>query len=280
MSDQYPYEGAIFGEYKLKSGLGHGGTADVYLAEDTNLERDVAIKVIHNSRMSQPEEIDEFQREGRTLARLEHPYIIPVYYAGIEKGVPYIVMKYARGSVRQKYPHKAVLPFETVIKYTVQAAQALQYIHNQGLIHRDVKPENLLLNSAGDLQVSDFGIAIPTASRRIAREEIVGTATYMSPEQFDARVVRQSDQYALGIVTFEWLTGSLPFTITTSGDAAYKHLKLPVPPMVRDGQAIAPEIAAVVTRALAKNPVERFATIIEFAQALKVAIRLSALPAL
>ena len=272
LDEDYPFEGRAFGDYYLERGVGRGGTADVYLAMHTVLKRYAAVKVLHVCSLSQPEDVAAFEEEARTLAKLEHRHIIDIYHFGVEAGIPYIVMRYAPESMRQRHPRGSVLQPEIVVGYVRQIAEALQYAHDRGLVHRDIKPENLLFDSSGTLRVSDFGIAVPTASRRIDRVDIIGTVAYMSPEQFGEEVDRQSDQYSLGIVVYEWLTGRLPFAVKTDAEAVQHHKHAPVPPMAGAGLSISLEVEEVVKKALAKDPQQRFETITHFAQALAKAV--------
>lgn len=275
MSDEYPYEGTIFGDYQLIRGLGHGGFADVYLGTDITLGKSVAVKVM-NTRFPRKEQIEKFKKEARVVAGLEHRHIVEVYRYGVEDRTPYIVMKYALfGSVRHKHPRGTVLNIETIVTYIRQVAEALQYAHDQGLIHRDIKSDNMLFGAFGEVLLSDFGIAILSDTKRTSLQEIEGTLPYMAPEQFEAKTVRQSDQYSLGIVAYEWLTGDIPFHVNTIYDAAVQHKSRPIPPMNRPGVFVPSEIEAIVFKALAKVPLDRFPTITAFAEALEKAVHRS-----
>jgi serine/threonine protein kinase len=266
---EYPYEGATFGDYRLMRGLGHGGFADVYLGTDVELGKSFAVKVI-NTKFPQQQQVDKFKKEARIVASLEHRHIIEVYRYGVEGNVPYIVMKYAQnGSVRSKHPRGTILTLATVVAYARQVAEALEHAHAQGLIHRDVKPENMLFGAFGEILLSDFGVAILTDSRRVDPQEIEGTLPYMAPEQFEAKAVRQSDQYALGIVVYEWLTGDVPFRVKNIYEAAVQHKSSPVPAMNQFGMMIPSEIEAVILKALAKEPQDRFKSVTDFIQALE-----------
>jgi serine/threonine protein kinase len=203
--------GQQLGHYHLLRLLGQGGFADVYLAEHVHLETQVAVKVL-SMRLS-GEYVEQFRTEARTVARLVHSHIVRVLDFGVEDGTPYLVMDYAPGgTLRQLHPKGTRLPLPTIVSYVKQLAEALQYAHERKLIHRDIKPENMLLDENGQLLLSDFGIALVTQSTRYQNtQEVIGTAAYMAPEQLQGKPRRASDQYALGIVVYEWLCGDRPF---------------------------------------------------------------------
>ena len=203
--------GQQLGHYRLIRQLGRGGFADVYLGEHLYLNTTVAIKVLQTHLAEN--DLPDFIKEARTIASLSHPHIIRVLDFGLEDEVPYLVMEYApNGTLRQRYPKGTRLPVAIILPFVRQVAEALAYAHQRRLIHRDVKPENMLLGSNMDVLLSDFGIALITQTTRDqSRHDVVGTAAYMSPEQLQGRPQPASDQYALGIVVYEWLAGDLPF---------------------------------------------------------------------
>ncbi len=266
--------GQQLGNYRLIRLLGHGGFADVYLGEHIHLNTQAAIKVLHTRLESN--EIERFRDEARTIARLYHPHIVRVLEFGVEGRVPFLVMDYAPGgSLRKLYSRGTQLPLETVVRYVKQAASALQYAHDEKLIHRDIKPENMLLGRYNEVLLSDFGLALVAQSARSQRlEDIVGTIAYMAPEQIEAHPLPASDQYSLGIVVYEWLSGERPFH-GSAMEIAAKHYLMPPPPLHEKVPTLSPEVEQVVLIALAKDPRGRFATIHAFATAFEQASRLS-----
>jgi serine/threonine protein kinase len=262
--------GQQFGHYQLSRLLGKGGFAEVYLGNHIYLGSAAAIKVILNELSDKDKEL--FTIEGRTLVRLIHPHIVRLLDFGIENNIPYFVMDYApNGSLRDRHPHGTRLPLATIVSYVNQAAGALQYAHDQKLIHRDVKPENMLLGHNNEVVLSDFGIAVVAHSTKSMRtEEAIGTVSYMAPEQLQKKPRTASDQYALAIVVYSWLTGTLPFT-GTAIEIAMQHLTEPVPPLRTIMPTLPVEIEQVVLKALEKDPERRYETIRAFAQALEQA---------
>ncbi len=267
MSD---HTGLKLGNYRIVRLLGQGGFAHVYLGEHVYLKTPAAIKVL-NMQLAN-DALESFLKEARTIARLEHPHIIRVLEFGIEEITPFLVMNYAEnGTLRQRYPRKSLLPWAKIVSYTKQIADALQYAHGQGVVHRDVKPENMLLRKNKALQLSDFGLAVIAQSMSANAPTIgtrAGTTAYMAPEQIQGRPGRASDQYALGIVVYEWFCGSWPFTGSEREITVQQLYTLP-PSMRAKVPAITPAIENVVMKALAKEPQERFATVQEFAYALE-----------
>src|SRR5437762_4455124 len=203
--------GQQMGNYQLIRLLGEGGFAEVYLGEHIHLGTQAAIKVLHTQITN--DDIDKFRTEARTVARLIHPNIVRVLEFGVEGKTPFLVMDYAsNGTLRQRHPRGTHLPLASIVNYVKQLADALQYAHDEKLIHRDIKPENMLLGRRNEVLLSDFGIAVIAQSTRMqSTQEVVGTAYYMAPEQLQGKPRLASDQYALGVVVYEWLSGSRPF---------------------------------------------------------------------
>src|SRR6266702_8040856 len=203
--------GQKLGNYHLVRLLGEGGFAEVYLGEHIHLGTRAAIKILHTQLTA--DDVDTFRNEARTIAQLEHPHIVRVLDFGVEGKTPFLVMSYAaNGTLRQRHPKGSHLPLATVVIYVKQLADALQYAHDEKLIHRDIKPENMLIGRHNEILLSDFGIALIAQSTRLQNtQEIVGTAYYMAPEQLKGKPRFASDQYSLGIVVYEWLTGNRPF---------------------------------------------------------------------
>jgi serine/threonine protein kinase len=259
--------GQRFGHYRLLKLLGTGGFAEVYLGEHLHLNTLAAIKVLL-ARIAQ-QDAENFRTEARTIARLEHPNIVRVLDFGVEGDIPYLVMNYApNGSLREHLPKGVPLPLERILSYIKQVADALQYAHDERLIHRDVKPENMLLSKRNEVLLSDFGISI--AVRTTIQQEVAGTAPYMAPEQIDGKPRIASDQYSLGIVVYEWLTGDKPFHGSFI-EVCSQHLRTAPPPLHTKVPAISPLVEQVVLTALAKEPEQRFGSVKAFARALEQA---------
>jgi serine/threonine protein kinase len=287
--------GQQFGNYRLIRLLGRGGYAEVYLAEHIqlpNLQHAIKILTDHGLEKYQG---DEFLAEARTIASLQRlsEHIVQIHDFGIqhsnddlENGIPYLVMEYAAlGTLRDLYPQGTQVPLERIVFYVNQIAEALQCAHEQDppIIHRDIKPENMLLRTRNHILLSDFGIAIAsntgTLPYMLRDFKVAGTAAYIAPERLEGRVKRASDQYSLGVVVYEWLCGIPPFE-GTNKEVCSLHLTAPPPPLHRDYPHVKPEVEAVVMRALAKKPAERYPGIQAFARALMEAAQQSASPAL
>src|SRR5579885_52750 len=263
--------GQQFGNYRLVSLLGQGGFADVYLGEHVHLRTQAAIKILRTRLTSDDRE--KFLTEARTIAHLEHPNIIRVWDFGVENGLPYLVMARAfNGTLRQRYPKGSRLTPEEIIPYVKQVADALHYAHGQRVVHRDVKPENMLLGKNQEVLLSDFGIAFVTQSSRYQNtQDVVGTVAYMAPEQLQGKPSPASDQYALGIVVYEWLCGERPFQGSFL-EIFGQHMSVPPPSLCERNPAVPPAVEQALFVALAKNPQERFVNIKAFANALENAL--------
>jgi serine/threonine protein kinase/DNA polymerase III delta prime subunit len=264
------YIGYQIGNYRILRELGAGGFATVYLAEHIYIEKLAAIKMLHVA--MEPQSHQKFQKEARINARLEHPHIVRVLDFGFYEQMPYLVMEYApMGTLRTLYPMGTCVPLQQIVYYVRQIAQALDYAHQQQVIHRDVKPENLLLNTKNEIILSDFGIAVlQQAQASLSAQKIVGTPLYMAPEQFQGNPQAASDQYALGVIVYEWLCGEPPF----SGNMFalfHQHMKQPPLSLHERMPDISPAVDKVVLTTLAKNPAQRFACVGDFASALEKA---------
>jgi hypothetical protein len=260
--------GQQLGNYQIIHLLGEGGFGEVYLGEHIHLGSQAAIKVL-NSRLTS-KEIGPFLAEARTLIRLIHPHIVRVLDFGIEDQTPFLVMDYApNGTLRQLHPKGTPLPLELIIPYVKQVAAALQFAHNEKIIHRDVKPENMLVGTRQDILLSDFGIAmIAQSSRYQGMMDIAGTIAYMAPEQIQAHPRPASDQYSLGVVVYEWLCGERPFHGSFK-EISIKHALVP-PPSLRERISSIPDtVEKIVFKAMAKEPKDRFGSVWEFALALE-----------
>src|SRR5213080_4576758 len=259
--------GQRLGNYHLIHLLGKGGFAEVYLGEHIYLKTAAAIKVLHTQVIG--EDMEGFLNEARTIAHLVHPHIVRVTDFGIEAETPFLVMDYApNGTLRERHPKGTQLPLTTIILYVKQIADALQHAHDEKLIHRDVKPENMLVGRKNDILLSDFGIAlIAQSSRYQSTQDVTGTISYMSPEQIQGKPRPASDQYALGIVVYEWLSGDRPFHGSFT-ELCAQHMFAPPQPLREKVPNLSPQIERVVLKALAKEHHERFASVQIFAEAL------------
>ncbi len=267
MSDRV---GQQLGNYRLVRLIGRGSFAEVYLGEHLHLNTQAAIKVLHAHLTSEGSE--QLRAEARTLARLMHPHIVRVLEFGIEDGIPFLVMEYApNGSLRQRHPKGTQVPLDTIVSYVKQVAEALQYIHQQKLIHRDVKPENMLFGPQNEvLLIEDGSIIIAQSTRSQQAQDAAGSVTYMAPEQLMGKPRPASDQYALAVVVYEWLSGDPPFSGSVQ-EIASQQLSAPPPSPRSKVPTIPPAIEHVVMKALAKDPQQRFAHVQAFAMALEEA---------
>ena len=268
-------EGQQLGNYRLLRLLGQGGFAEVYLGEHIYLETPAAIKVLRTQIAS--EDVEHFRTEARTIARLAHPHIVRVLEYGVDGTTPYLVIDYApNGTLRKRHLKNALPSLTTIVSYVNQVADALQYAHNQKVIHRDVKPENMLVGRRNEILLSDFGIALVAQSSRYQSEstqgipDLAGTIAYMAPEQMQFQACPNSDQYSLGVVVYEWLSGTRPFQ-GTFAEIAVKHTLAPPPSLREKIPALSPAVEEAVMTALAKDPRSRFANIKAFALALEQA---------
>ena len=265
--------GEQLGNYRIIRLLGKGGFAEVYLGEHIFLKTQVAIKVLRTQLMSS--DMEDFLREARTIARLRHANIVRVLEFGIEDKTPFLAMDYApNGTLRQLHPKGSILSIATIVPYARQVASALQHAHDEKLIHRDIKPENMLLGGQNEVLLSDFGIAmVAESSRYQSTQEVVGTVAYMAPEQVQGMPRPASDQYSLAIVVYEWLSGTRPFQGSFT-ELCTQHLYASPQPLRERVPTIAPEVERAVSKALAKDPHQRFSSIQAFANALEESYQL------
>ncbi len=262
--------GQQLGNYRLVRLIGRGSFAEVYLGEHLHLNTQAAIKVLHAHLTSEGSE--QLRAEARTLARLMHPHIVRVLDFDVEDGIPFLVMQYApNGSVRDRHPKGTQVPLDAIVSYIKQIAGALHYIHQQKLIHRDVKPESMLFGSQNEVLLGEFSIAIIAQSTRSQQaQDAAGSVTYMAPEQLMGKPRPASDQYALAVVVYEWLSGDPPFSGSVQ-EIASQQLSAPPPSLRTKVPTIPPAIEHVVLKALAKDPQQRFANVQAFAMALEEA---------
>ena len=253
--------GTIFaGRYRLERKLGGGGMADVWLAEDQELGRKVAIKMLHDRYANDTQFVERFRREATHAAGLSHPNVVSIFDRGEAGGSYYIVMEYVEGrTLKELIVTRGPCPVPVAISYVRQVLAALRYAHRNGIVHRDIKPHNVLVDHEGRVKVADFGIARAGSSQMTEAGSIIGTAQYLSPEQArGAPVDESSDLYSTGILLFELLTGKVPFTGETPVEIAMKHLSQ-VPPAPSSVRSEVPhDLDLVVLRALAKEPADRY----------------------
>src|SRR5438094_4914118 len=258
--------GQQLGNYRLLRKIGQGNFAEVYLGEHLYLERLAAIKVLHVQMETQAQE--QFRLEARTIANLQHPHIVSVHDFGIAEQTPYLVMEYTPGgTLRSAHPKGTQLPFEQIVTYVKQIASALDYAHQHRVIHRDVKPENILLNAKGEIVLSDFGLAVVQHTLdSLSTHNPAGTPLYMAPEQIQRHPCAASDQYALGIIVYEWLAGEVPFRGGLF-EVFSHHLSHSPPSLCERLPDLPRAVEETVFKALAKDPAHRFATVRAFATA-------------
>ncbi|MBA4384279.1 MAG: hypothetical protein C0410_06055 [Anaerolinea sp.] len=268
--------GRTLGKYQIVEQLGEGGMATVYKAFDSSLERYVAIKVIRMANQVDPYFLSRFQREAKALAQLDHPYILKVLDYGEENGMPYLVMPFIAHGTLKQFTHSP-LPYDKAIKIVLPIAEALSYAHKRKIIHRDVKPANVLFGESGEPILSDFGIAkiLDTGGEQTQLTGVglgIGTPAYMAPEQWNGIADERTDIYSLGIVLYELLTSRCPFQADTPAAILIKQVQDPLPRPRIFVTDIPDNIEAVIFKALAKDPTLRFQTMHEFIDAMNNAL--------
>lgn len=261
--------------YLIKAKIGGGGMADVYLARDIILERDVAVKQLRTEYAHDQEFIARFDREAQSATSLSHPNIVSIYDVGEEDDLLYMVMEYVEGMTLKEYIKEyGPLPVEEAIDIMKQIASAIQHAHANNIIHRDIKPQNILMDHYGNVKVTDFGIAVALSATALTQtNSILGSVHYLSPEQArGGMATKKSDIYSLGIVFFELLTGRLPFSGQSPVSIALKHLQSETPSVRRFNQDIPQSVENIVLKATAKNPFHRYETIYDLEEALDTAL--------
>ena len=260
--------------YQLLEKIGTGGMADVYKARDTVLDRIVAAKVLHSQFAEDREFVVRFRHEAQAAGKLSHPHIVGIYDVGHDGDTYYIIMEYVAGETLKEYiaEHEQI-PTDTAIRIAMEIGSALQDAHENGIIHCDVKPHNILLTESGSVKVTDFGIARAINSSNITiRESVLGSVHYLSPEQAAGdTITEKTDMYSLGIVLYEMLTHRLPFYGDTAVSIALKHIQEDITPPSRYNPSIPPLLEEAVMTALRRDPEKRYDSIAEFLSALKVA---------
>ena len=251
----------LSGRYRLESKLGSGGMSTVYLARDETLQRWVAVKVMHREMSDQPDQLERFRREARAVAQLSHPNVVSVIDAGEDGGHPYIVFEYVEGeTLKQRIDRLGRLPVVEAAAYGIEVGRGLAAAHAQRLIHRDVKPQNVLIDPEGRAKVTDFGIARSLESDGLTKTgRVLGTTDYVAPEQAMGQSVdARCDIYSLGVLLYEMLTGEVPFQADTLVGVAMKHVNEEMPDVQERCPGVSSALAAVVERATAKEPKKRY----------------------
>src|ERR687885_1124115 len=259
--------------YNVKGRIGSGGMADVYCADDAQLGREVALKVLHRRFARDREFVERFRREASAAAGLQHPNVVSVFDRGEYDGTYYIAMEYLPGrTLKEVIRDEAPIDQLRAIAFAIQILQAAAFAHRRGVIHRDFKPHNVIVGADDRLKVTDFGIARAGASEMTETGSIMGTAQYLSPEQAQGhRVSTASDLYSIGVIVYEMLAGRVPFSGESAVSIALKHVSEP-PPRLRDLRPdVHPRLEQAVGRALLKDPAQRYASADEFIAALEQA---------
>ena len=277
--------GQSLGRYHILEQLGEGGMATVYKAYDTRLERDVAVKIIRTEKLTfetMSKTLKRFEREAKALAKLTHPNIVPISDYGEHEGKPYLVMPYLPGGTLKGRLGKPI-PWEESVRLLIPIARALHYAHQQGIIHRDVKPSNILITQSGEPMLTDFGIAKILSDTEETADLTgtgvgIGTPEYMAPEQFQGKTGPQADIYALAVVLYEMLTGRKPYTADTPAAIIIKQATEPLPRPGQFAPGLPDVVEKVLFKALAKKPEDRYAEMAAFVAALERLLTVSPLP--
>jgi serine/threonine protein kinase len=265
-------EEVIAGRYELLELVGRGGMSSVWKAQDRLLDRTVAIKVLHEQFTQDDEYVERFRREARSVAQLSHPNIVTVIDRGEDGGRQYIVFEYVAGrNLKQLIERQGPLPIHDALVFALQMARALGFAHDRGLIHRDVKPQNVLLNDDGQAKMTDFGIARSVDVDGVTiTGTVLGTSEYIAPEQARGqRVDALTDVYSLGVVLYELLTGGVPFQGENFVAVALKHVNAPPPDVLERRPDCPPRVALAIERAMAKRPEDRFQSMDELVSELQ-----------
>jgi serine/threonine-protein kinase len=269
----------INGRFRLDEQVGSGGMSTVYRAFDQTLERTVAIKLMHRSLSGDPDQLERFRREARAAARLSHPHVVTVIDAGDDDGHPFIVFEFVDGeTLKSRIKRLGALPVVEAVAYAIEIGRALAAAHTERLVHRDVKPQNVLVDPDGRAKVTDFGIARSLEDGGLtATGRVVGTTDYVSPEQaLGQDVTAESDVYSLGIVLYEMLIGDLPFKAESQVGVAMKHVQDPMPDVQLRRPEVSAALASVIERATAKQLENRYASVDEMVWDLEQALAIEA----
>jgi len=266
--------GKQFGHYQIVAPLGEGGMAAVYKAYQPSMERYVAIKVLPRQMATSDEFVARFKLEAKLLAQLQHPHILPVFDYGETDGYTYIVMSFIKSGTLADLIKTRRFSLAEIREIISQVGSALGYAHARGMVHRDVKPSNVLIDESGNCLLTDFGLArmIESTSHLTSSGAIMGTPAYMSPEQgAGTKIDKRSDIYSLGVILFELLTGRVPYTAETPVAVVFKHIQDPLPSVRKYNATLSTEVEMVLYKALAKNPEDRYQTTEDFVRALQQA---------
>jgi serine/threonine-protein kinase len=269
----------LSGRYRLESKLGSGGMSTVYLALDTTLDRQVAVKVMHREMSEQPEQLARFRQEARAVAKISHPNVVAVIDAGEDGGHPYIVFEYIEGeTLKQRIQRLGRLPVQEAVAYAIEIGRGLEPAHARSMVHRDIKPQNVLIDPDGRAKVTDFGIARQIEQQGVtATGRVLGTTDYVSPEQAMGQGVDpRSDVYSLGVVLYEMLTGDVPFHAESLVGVAMKHVHEELPDVQKRRPEVSSAVVAVVERSTAKEPARRYQHTDEMVDDLQTALEVEA----
>jgi tRNA A-37 threonylcarbamoyl transferase component Bud32 len=269
----------LSGRYKLEAKLGSGGMSTVYLARDTTLDRQVAVKILHREMSEQEDQLQRFRQEARAVAKLSHPNVVAVIDAGEDGGHPYIVFEYVEGeTLKQRINRLGALDPQEALAYAIEIARGLTVAHNRKMVHRDIKPQNVLIDAEGRAKLTDFGI-----SRQLEQDgmtatgRVLGTTDYVAPEQAMGHPVDQrSDIYSLGVVLYEMLIGQVPFHADSQVGVAMKHVNEELPDVQQRRPELSAAAAMVVERATAKDPDQRYQQVGELIDDLSTALEVEA----
>jgi serine/threonine-protein kinase len=269
----------LSGRYRLEAKLGSGGMSTVYLARDETLDRPVAVKVMHREMSEQQDQLERFRQEARSVAKLSHPNVVAVIDAGEDGGHPYIVFEYVEGeTLKQRISRLGRLDVQEAIAYAIEVARGLIVAHSRKMVHRDVKPQNVLIDPDGRAKLTDFGISRQLEKAGLtATGRVLGTTDYVAPEQAMGQGVDlRSDIYSLGVVLYEMLVGDVPFHADSQVGVAMKHVHDELPDVQVRRPEVSAAVALVVERATAKDPAERYQAIEEMIDDLETALEVEA----
>jgi eukaryotic-like serine/threonine-protein kinase len=269
----------LSGRYRLEAKLGSGGMSTVYLSRDETLDRPVAVKVMHREMSEQEDQLQRFRQEARAVAKLTHPNVVSVIDAGEDGGHPYIVFEYVKGeTLKQRISRVGALDTQEAIAYAIEVARGLSVAHARNMVHRDIKPQNVLIDEEGRAKLTDFGISRQLEEDGMtATGRVLGTTDYVAPEQAMGKGVDpRSDIYSLGVVLYEMLVGQVPFHADSQVGVAMKHVNEELPDVQRRRPEASAAVALVVERATTKNPDERYQTVAEMIDDLETALEVEA----
>jgi eukaryotic-like serine/threonine-protein kinase len=270
---------SLSGRYRLEAKLGSGGMSTVYLARDETLDRPVAVKVMHREMSEQPDQLERFRQEARAVAKLSHPNVVSVIDAGEDGGYPYIVFEYVEGeTLKQRIARLGALDAQEAIAYAIEVARGLAVAHARNMVHRDIKPQNILIDAEGRAKLTDFGISRQLeADGMTATGRVLGTTDYVAPEQAMGHGADQrSDVYSLGVVLYEMLVGQVPFHADSQVGVAMKHVNEELPDVQLRRPEVSAAVALVVERATAKDPARRYQDVGQMIDDLSTALEVEA----